>query len=279
MSPSSEEELSLSHPEEGADFFGTPPTRQQISRHNSPIPEAIFTPTAAGLCPQQPSETVHPPNMGAIITEAIRQGIAAGLQHRASSQVSDRLRSLGLREAKDPQGLLPHPDHLPSVSPSQASLSGEEEARRDSDLSEDEGLTLDQPAFMGLFRPSLFRYLLFKAKKVANMGTSQPRQETWQTHIRRTSSLRRTEALFVSFQPAIIDNKGTPSALGRRIRACIATNYETQSLPLPRHITAHSTRSAATTAAWATQASIEEVCRAGTSASLLPFIRHYNLDN
>ncbi|ETE67099.1 hypothetical protein L345_07119, partial [Ophiophagus hannah] len=90
---------------------------------------------------------------------------------------------------------------------------------------------------------------------------------------------RKIEAMFVSFHLSTLGNKMTSATLGRWIRACIAKAYQTLSVPVPRHITAHSTRSAATSAAWATQASLEEICRVATWISLSPFIRHYCLDS
>ncbi|XP_058014842.1 uncharacterized protein LOC131185882 [Ahaetulla prasina] len=98
-------------------------------------------------------------------------------------------------------------------------------------------------------------------------------------YIERTSSFRKTEALFVSFQPLSLGQKVTKSVLARWIRAAIATAYESQSLPIPRRITAHSTRSAASSAAWGAQASIEEICRAATWSNPSSFIRHYRVDS
>lgn len=91
-------------------------------------------------------------------------------------------------------------------------------------------------------------------------------------YIARTSFFSCTEALFVSFQPASIGSRVTATILGRWIRATISLAYEAQALPVPRNITAQSTRSAATSAAWSTQASLKEVCQAATWASLTLFI-------
>ncbi|XP_058041733.1 uncharacterized protein LOC131199706 [Ahaetulla prasina] len=98
-------------------------------------------------------------------------------------------------------------------------------------------------------------------------------------YIDRTASFRRTEALFVSFQPLSMGLKVTKSVLARWIRATIATAYENLSLPVPRNITAHSTRSAASSAAWGAQASIDEICRAATWSTPSSFIRHYRVDS
>lgn len=97
-------------------------------------------------------------------------------------------------------------------------------------------------------------------------------------YIRRTASFRRTEALLVSFHPASMGQKVSLSTVGRWIKACIASAYEQQAWPLPGRILPHSTRSAATSVAWATQASVVDICRAATWTSLSPFIRHYRFD-
>lgn len=97
-------------------------------------------------------------------------------------------------------------------------------------------------------------------------------------YISRTKGFRKSEALFVSFHPSSMGHKVSPSTVGRWIKACIATAYENQARPVPPRVLPHSTRSAATSAAWATQASILDICRAATWTSLSPFIRHYKID-
>lgn len=67
-------------------------------------------------------------------------------------------------------------------------------------------------------------------------------------------------------------HQGQPIDLRQWIQLCIAKAYDLQALLRPQCIMAHSTRNAATTAAWATWASIEEVCRAATWSSPSPFI-------
>ncbi|XP_070590357.1 uncharacterized protein [Erythrolamprus reginae] len=70
----------------------------------------------------------------------------------------------------------------------------------------------------------------------------------------------------------------SPRSISRWIRECIAEAYGTTPHILPQGITAHSTRSAATSAAWRTQASAEDICRAATWTAPSTFIRHYKLD-
>lgn len=78
--------------------------------------EATFTPTSAGLHSEVHSEPLIPVSMAAPISEAIKQGIAAGLQQRAELVVS---------EFPGPQDFH-HNLEYSQASSSQASLSGEE---------------------------------------------------------------------------------------------------------------------------------------------------------
>lgn len=112
-----------------------------------------------------------------------------------------------------------------------------------------------------------------------------PREHWWHTlnvcralciYIARMAPFQKTEMLFISFQPKSLSTKVTPSTIGCWLKACISLAYDHQARPIPGHIMVHSTRSAATTAAWATQASILEICRATIWPS--PFIRNYMLN-
>ncbi|XP_060542104.1 endonuclease/exonuclease/phosphatase family domain-containing protein 1 isoform X6 [Pantherophis guttatus] len=116
---------------------------------------------------------------------------------------------------------------------------------------------------------------------------SHPRERRWHAldvrralriYLKRTAPFRRSESLFVSFLPTSQGGKVSSSTIGRWIRQTIAAAYDSRSLPRPSRLTAHSTRSASTTAAWATQAPLLEICRAATWSSPSPFIRHYKLD-
>lgn len=97
-------------------------------------------------------------------------------------------------------------------------------------------------------------------------------------YIHRTASFQRTEALSVSFHPVSMGLKISAPTVGRWIKACISTAYELRARPLPGKILPHSTRSAASTAAWATQASVLDTCRAAIWTSISPFIWHYKID-
>lgn len=106
--------------------------------------------------------------MGALISEAIKQGIAAGLEQsqRAASVQSDHPLPPDLPPLAQASGdFLAMQEPYSPASSNQSPL--EEETHRDLELSEDEGLMPDQPVFAGLFCPALLKSLLFKAKYTA----------------------------------------------------------------------------------------------------------------
>lgn len=75
------------------------------------------------------------------------------------------------------QSAFPGPrSHSPSLG-SEDSLLGDE-GQREFDLSEDEGLILDSPAFTGLFPPALFKSLLHKARTTTHLGVQATSLET-----------------------------------------------------------------------------------------------------
>ncbi|XP_060545540.1 uncharacterized protein LOC132711180, partial [Pantherophis guttatus] len=97
-------------------------------------------------------------------------------------------------------------------------------------------------------------------------------------YIARTSLFRKSEALLVSFHPSSLGQKISSRTVACWIKACIALAYSSKDRPVPGNVWAHSTRSAATSAAWSTQASVVDICRAATWTSLTPFVRHYKID-
>lgn len=112
-----------------------------------------------------------PPTMANLISEAIWQGIAQGLHQRASLEVSEYVSHLShSQRSHQLEELTGDHEWADSTgSTSQASLSGEEPPF-DLELSEDEGLEPDQLSFVGLFRPQMFRSLLFKAQTTTRLG-------------------------------------------------------------------------------------------------------------
>lgn len=120
------------------------------------------------------------------------------------------------------------------------------------------------------------------------LSPKHQREKDWHTldvrralrrYIRRTKPFRKTAALLVSFHPTSLGQKISPSTAGKWIKACISAAYEHKGRSIPSRILPHSTRSAATSAAWATQASVADICRAATWSSVTPFIRHYRIDS
>lgn len=93
-----------------------------------------------------------------MITAAISQGVDSDLLQRGQSARQPAMPRALSAPVQDP------PSPLPSIH-SEDSLVGEYEIN-DQELSEDEGLIQDKPAFSGLFRSTLFKSLLYKA----NMG-------------------------------------------------------------------------------------------------------------
>lgn len=62
------------------------------------------------------------------------------------------------------------------ASSSRDSAAGEDFA--EPGLSDDEDLAPDQPSFIGLFKPQVFRSLLHKAKIITGLGLKEPQPET-----------------------------------------------------------------------------------------------------
>lgn len=140
---------------------------KQASKKARPVAEATFTPTAAGLHPAEAPAPELSVSMQLIIADAIRQGIAAGMQQtrRAPSITSGFSLDPGLDQADQlPREVPAFPEpYSPTTSQRSQSLLSGEEGQKDMELSEDEGLIPDHPIFTGLFLPVLFKSLLFKA--------------------------------------------------------------------------------------------------------------------
>lgn len=94
----------------------------------------------------------------------------------------------------------------------------------------------------------------------------------------RTETLKKTDSSFINFSTPNLEYKMSSAAIGSVIRSCIKKAYRVSRLEVLKGITAHSTRSAATSVALSKGASVEEICRAATWSSLSTFVRHYKLD-
>lgn len=98
------------------------------------------------------------------------------------------------------------------------------------------------------------------------------------TFLVRTEDIRKTESLFISVSPPNLGQKMSSVAIGSAIRSCIREAYKAAGLEVPKGVTAHSTQSAATSAALSNRASVTEICKAATWTSLSTFVRHYKID-
>lgn len=116
--------------------------------------------------------------MQSMIAEAIMQGIAAGLKQfsRPTAAIPDMVQPQGrvpviaVEEGRE----VPSERYTPERSIGSQSDISEEEGQLDLDLSDDEGISPDLPVSSGLFQPGLLKSLLFKAKNMANLGTTPP---------------------------------------------------------------------------------------------------------
>ncbi|XP_053138354.1 uncharacterized protein LOC128339002 [Hemicordylus capensis] len=97
-------------------------------------------------------------------------------------------------------------------------------------------------------------------------------------YIKRTAGFRKTDTMFVSFLPSSMGEAVPARTIARWIRACITLAYETRKVPPPPNIWAHSTRSAAASAAFASNASVLEICKAAVWKNPSTFIKHYKID-
>lgn len=97
-------------------------------------------------------------------------------------------------------------------------------------------------------------------------------------YIKRTESFQQTESFLVSFTPSSMGRRVSSATIARWIKACISIAYNIRARPRPAKIYAHSTRSAAASAAWSTQASVLDICHAASWASTTSFIKYYKID-
>lgn len=153
--------LGVSNPESGPSH-----------RHRSSRASATFTPTAAGLRPEEGQGSALSPEMCDMIAQSISKGIDAVLIQRGIlaplPKAEPNLQTLQPMGHSDREYILE--PHSPSpLRHTDMSLMGEEDMA-DYNLSEDERIIPDKPAAMGLFRHDLFKTLLYKAKTTANMG-------------------------------------------------------------------------------------------------------------
>lgn len=116
---------------------------------------------------------------------------------------------------------------------------------------------------------------------------THPKERKWHTldvrralklYLAQTDAVCNTNSMFVNISPPSLGNRMSTSVISAAFRTCIKEAYITLGL-LPRPgITAHSTRSAATSAAFANWTSAEKICRAADWSSLSTFVWHYKIN-
>ncbi|XP_053153503.1 uncharacterized protein LOC128345502 [Hemicordylus capensis] len=97
-------------------------------------------------------------------------------------------------------------------------------------------------------------------------------------YITHTSTFRTSDKMFVSFHPRSMGSAVSAPTIAHWIRACIKLAYEVQRLSPPSGVSAHSTRAVATSAAFSTNAPVQDICRAATWSTPSTFTRHYKIE-
>ncbi|XP_070798961.1 uncharacterized protein [Pituophis catenifer annectens] len=169
-----------------------------------PQPEATFTPTAAGL---RAAESAPPPfqyDIQQVISDTVTRTLAATSHHAAPYGAWTQPRfppPPPLARDSQPVPIQYQPTILESGPHSdyeRGAESSPEEGEADPsdmDLSDDADMPPDKPAFSGLFRPSLFKSLLHKAKLATNMADPAPQVD-------QPGPSQQHEALFTTPKPA-----------------------------------------------------------------------------
>jgi hypothetical protein len=92
------------------------------------------------------------------------------------------------------------------------------------------------------------------------------------------SVFRQTEQLFVSSSGRAKGLAASKQTLSRWIVDTIAMAYTTKGLECPLGVRAHSTRGMASSWAWSSGISLQDICMAAGWASPSTFLRFYNLE-
>lgn len=128
------------------------------------LPEATFTPTVAGLRPEGEGNQL---NFQSMLSDALAKILAAGLQQGALPPQPPPIAQTALPDRPLATAA------ASSSQPAHASSEGSDEEDHypeDVEFSEDEGQPPEKPVFTGLFRPSVFKSLLNKAKMTTKFG-------------------------------------------------------------------------------------------------------------
>lgn len=96
-------------------------------------------------------------------------------------------------------------------------------------------------------------------------------------YLHKTKQFRKSDQLFVSFSPNCFGQVAKVT-LAKWITDCISLVYAKKGLDLPQPPQAHSTQSMATSTAFWSRTSIDDVCAAATWTKTRTFVAHYKLD-
>jgi len=97
-------------------------------------------------------------------------------------------------------------------------------------------------------------------------------------YVSRSSGFRQTEQLFVLFGGRSKGLAASKQSLSRWIVDAIALAYTSRGLQCPLGVRAHSTRGVASSWAWSSGVSLQDICTAAGWASPSTFIKYYNLE-
>lgn len=139
---------------------------QSFHRPPRTLPEATYTPTAAGLRDQGGLPLATPMDMQAFLSSTFSSFLATGL-HQATQPLQHAWSGQSVHQNVPTSSSL---SNRRDANTSQTDSDQGKECPEDIELSEDEGMAPDTPSFMGLFRPSMFKSLLHKARFTANLG-------------------------------------------------------------------------------------------------------------
>lgn len=139
------------------------------------IPEATFTPTAAGFPVGEGHTGGQPFDFQSLVSQAITHLFQAGLQ-----QTSYLIPSEVCASSICPASLAPPQPSAQAFGHLEEPLQ-DEVYLEDFELSDNEEMIPDKPTFPGLFRPSLFKSLLHKTKMATNMGQGLDQPSTSQS--------------------------------------------------------------------------------------------------
>lgn len=133
-----------------------------------PPPEATFTPTAAGLRPEEDAPAAGNLDLPSLLS-SLSSLLAAGLPQSGQPPLRAPSASTSARGRHSTRPRSP----VREEAGSSANSDQGEDFPEDLEFSEDEGLAPDAPAFTGLFRPALFRSLLHKARLAMNFSAPE----------------------------------------------------------------------------------------------------------